>query len=104
MKRLAFRMQLKPGFEQEYKRRHIAIWPELLQLLKAKGIEEYSIFLDKPTLALFGVLKIENGDSIQELRTEEVMQRWWFYMKDIMETNEDHSPLSVPLEEVFYMP
>jgi L-rhamnose mutarotase len=32
------------------------------------------------------------------------MQRWWSYMKDIMETNADASPVSIPLKEVFYMP
>ncbi|MGD9557087.1 MAG: L-rhamnose mutarotase [Mangrovibacterium sp.] len=31
------------------------------------------------------------------------MKRWWAFMADIMETNPDHSPLTVPLEEVFYM-
>ena len=29
MKREAFKMFLKPGFEKEYEKRHAAIWPEL---------------------------------------------------------------------------
>ncbi|MEI6088794.1 MAG: L-rhamnose mutarotase, partial [Bacteroidota bacterium] len=33
-----------------------------------------------------------------------VMQQWWLYMGDIMETNSDHSPVSIPLKEVFYLP
>jgi len=32
------------------------------------------------------------------------MQKWWTYMKDIMETNDDHSPVSTSLKEVFYLP
>jgi L-rhamnose mutarotase len=32
------------------------------------------------------------------------MKKWWAYMKNIMESNPDNSPVSVPLEEVFYMP
>ena len=32
------------------------------------------------------------------------MQKWWAYMKDIMETNADNSPVSTSLEEVFYLP
>ncbi|MGB9142439.1 MAG: L-rhamnose mutarotase, partial [Aestuariivirga sp.] len=39
-------MFLKPGMEAEYKRRHDEIWPELLDLLHAAGISEYSIYLD----------------------------------------------------------
>ncbi|RYE98628.1 MAG: L-rhamnose mutarotase, partial [Oxalobacteraceae bacterium] len=42
----AFRMQLKPGQVEEYKRRHDAIWPELSQALVDAGIYDYSIFLD----------------------------------------------------------
>ncbi|MFX7845269.1 L-rhamnose mutarotase [Acinetobacter baumannii] len=32
------------------------------------------------------------------------MKKWWHYMKDIMETNSDESPVSIPLKEVFYLP
>jgi L-rhamnose mutarotase len=52
MDRVAFKMKLFPGFEQEYKKRHDAIWPELSALLKETGISEYSIFLDEETNSL----------------------------------------------------
>lgn len=104
MKRIAFKMQLKPGFEQEYKRRHDEIWPELSALLKSKGIAEYSIFLDKTNLSLTGILKIDDPAKMDELPAHDIMKRWWTYMKDIMDSNPDHSPVAVPLEEVFYMP
>lgn len=101
MPRLAFKMQLYPGQEAEYQRRHDAIWPELSELLKKAGISEYSIFLDPETLALFGILQIEDATSMEELPAHPVMQRWWAYMGDIMETNPDQSPRSIPLREVF---
>ena len=34
MKREAFKMFLKPGFEKEYEKRHAAIWPELKKNVK----------------------------------------------------------------------
>jgi L-rhamnose mutarotase len=97
-------MKLLKGCEAEYMRRHDALWPELHVLLKASGIEDYSIFLDEETNYLFGCLTIDDATKLDNLPKHEVMQRWWTYMKDIMETNEDHSPLSVSLKEVFYMP
>ncbi len=97
-------MQLHKGFEEEYKKRHDALWPELEQLLKATGIHEYSIFLDETTNSLFGVLKAENPQALDNLPQQPVMQWWWAYMKDIMETNPDNSPVSIPLKEVFYLP
>lgn len=102
--KLAFKMKLFPGKEAEYKKRHDEIWPELQALLKGAGISDYSIFLDEETLSLFGVLTITDPVNMTSLPQQEVMQRWWAYMADIMESNADHSPVSVPLVEVFYLP
>ena len=104
MSRLAFKMKLFPGFEEEYKKRHDEIWPDLVELLKQSGISDYSIFLDEETNSLFGVLDITDAKNMDNLPQHEVMQRWWKYMADIMESNPDHSPVSVPLKEVFYLP
>ena len=104
MTRIAFKMKLFKGNEEEYKKRHNEIWPELKQLLKASGISEYSIFLDKETNTLFGVMNAKNQPSLDKLASEPVMKKWWAYMKDIMESNPDNSPVSKSLEEVFYLP
>lgn len=104
MQRIAFKMKLFYGCKDEYKKRHDAIWPELKTLLKESGIEDYSIFLDEETHILFGVLKIEKALKLDELPHHPVMKRWWAYMKDIMESGPDNSPVSVPLKEVFYLP
>ena len=104
MPRVAFKMKLHQGQEQEYKKRHDALWPELNQLLKSTGISNYSIFLDEATHDLFGVMEIEDQKALNELPHHPVMKKWWAYMNDIMDTNEDHSPVSIPLKEVFYLP
>ena|SRR3954471_2920839 len=104
MHRIAFKMKLLKGKEAEYKSRHDAIWPELKSLLKTTGIEDYSIFLDEETNVLFGVLKVEDTLKLDELPHHPVMKKWWAYMKDIMETNEDNSPVSVRMNEIFYLP
>lgn len=104
MKKIAFKMQLHQGKIEEYKRRHDEIWPELVDLLKSVGIEDYSIFLDEETLALIGVLKIEDSLKLEELPRHPVMQKWWAYMGDIMDANPDNSPVSISLKEIFYLP
>ena len=103
MKRLSFKMHLLEGKKDEYIKRHNEIWPELLQLLKDAGISEYSIFLDEETNTLFAFQKVSGAGSSQDLGQTEIVQKWWAYMADIMETNPDNSPVSIPLEEVFYM-
>lgn len=103
MQRLAFKMKLNPGQKEVYIKRHNAIWPELKQLLKDSGVSEYSIFLDEETNTLFAFQKVTGKGGSQDLATNPIVKKWWDYMADIMNVNPDNSPVSVPLEEVFYM-
>ena len=102
-KRLAFKMKLNPGMLEEYKKRHDDLWPELHKLLKNNGLSEYSIFLDEETNILFAFQKQAGDQGSQDLGKTEIVQKWWKYMADIMETNPDNSPVSKELVEVFYM-
>jgi L-rhamnose mutarotase len=103
MKRFGFKMKLCPGCREEYKKRHNEIWPELVELLKSNGIGNYSIFLDEETNTLFAYQEQSGESSSQDLGATEVVKRWWNYMADIMETNPDNSPVTKPLDPVFYM-
>jgi L-rhamnose mutarotase len=104
--RVAFTMKLRDNVIDEYKRRHDAIWPELVALLHEHGISNYSIFLDERTLTLFAVQNLSTTtatSSNERLRANEIMQRWWTYMADLMITNDDRSPITQPLELIFHM-
>ncbi len=103
MKRLAFKMKLNPGQKQAYIKRHKEIWPELKKLLKASGVREYSIWLDEETDTLFAFQKVSGDGGSQELADNPIVKKWWAFMADIMETNADNAPISLPLEEVFFM-
>lgn len=103
MKRFGFKMIMKPGCREEYIKRHDEIWPELAKMIKESGVFDYSIFLDEETNILFAVQKISGEQSSQDLGVNPVIAKWWAYMKDIMETNPDNSPVTIPLEEVFHM-
>ncbi|MEO5715574.1 MAG: L-rhamnose mutarotase [Luteolibacter sp.] len=102
MKRAAFKMKLKPGFEAEYEKRHDEIWPELSKLLSESGVSDYSIFLDRETLSLFAVQKLSDSNTADFLPSNPIVKKWWAYMAEIMETNPDNSPVSTPLPEVFH--
>ncbi|MEO5907945.1 MAG: L-rhamnose mutarotase [Ginsengibacter sp.] len=102
--RIASKMKLLKGFDAEYKKRHNELRPELKALLKETGISDYSIFLDKETNDLFAYFTIDDDKNLDNLPNQPVMKKWWAYMKDIMETNDDNSPVSIPLKEVFYLP
>ena len=103
MPRLAFKMFLNHGQRDEYKRRHDKIWPELRALLKQSGVSNYSIHLDPETNVLFAYLERPDNHAMDALPDHPVMKRWWTHMQDIMSANSDGSPVSAPLEEVFYL-
>lgn len=103
MQRLAFKMKLKQGQKAAYIKRHNEIWPELKALLETAGISEYSIFLDEATHTLFAFQKVSGEGGSQDLARHDIVQKWWDYMADIMDVNPDNSPVSIPLEEVFYL-
>jgi L-rhamnose mutarotase len=103
MKRAAFVMKLKAGFEEEYRKRHASLWPEMKKALRDAGISDYSIFLDPETLCLFAVQKRAEGSTADGLVGHPTVLKWWRHMKDIMETNPDSSPVSRTLIEVFHL-
>ncbi len=103
MQRYAFKMALNPGAADEYRRRHDAIWPELTALIKAKGVSNYSIFLDPETNTLFACLERPERHGMDDLPLDPVMRRWWASMTDIMAANPDGSPVTAPLIEMFHL-
>jgi L-rhamnose mutarotase len=101
--RKAFRMAVNPQEAIEYERRHSPIWPELQEVLRAHGVHDYSIFLDETDGSLFGYVEIEDEARWEAIAQTPVCRRWWTHMRDIMPTNPDDSPRSVPLREVFHL-
>jgi L-rhamnose mutarotase len=98
----AFKMQLKPGVVEEYRRRHDELWPDLAAALDGAGIFDYSIFLDEQSLSLFAVLKIRDGAPIAELPQQPVMKRWWDYMAELMEVEPGNRPKEWALPQLFH--
>jgi L-rhamnose mutarotase len=104
MRRQAFRMRLKPGTIDEYRRRHDEIWPELVAGLREAGISDYTIFHEPETNSLFAVRIVRDDDRLAEFMDSPVFRRWREYMLDIMESDaEGNAVASTRLTEVFHM-
>ncbi len=103
MRRAAFTMQLKPGCEAEYQKRHDEIWPELVRELEDAGVRDYSIYLDRKTLTLFAFQKLKDHDTSAHLPQTAIVKKWWKFMGDLMLTNPDNSPVTGELVEVFHL-
>jgi L-rhamnose mutarotase len=103
MIRKAFVMSVNADAHEEYERRHNPIWKELEDVLKKHGVSNYSIFLDRETNRLFGYAEIESEELWAQIAETEECRRWWAFMKDVMPTNDDNSPVSNDLAEVFHL-
>lgn len=96
----AWILEVRPGYEDEYKRRHAEIWPEMVEALKSAGISNYSIF--RHGLTLFGYFETDDLKStIEKLNQSEVNGRWGEWMDPIMRVESDPStqfPYLLPLQ------
>ena len=100
MARYAWVLEVRPGYEKEYKRRHDEIWPEMLDALRSAGIRNYSIF--RHGLTLFGYFETDDLEKTQKYLAEsETNRRWSEWMDPIMKVDIDPStdfPYLLPLQ------
>lgn len=104
MDRYAWKAVLKPGMKEEYKRRHDAIWPEMVALLKAAGIRNYTIW--NVGDELFGYYECEKGlDYAASVQAESpIVDKWSQYMEDVMTMPLDPDTGVQPkLERMFFL-
>lgn len=103
MIRKAFLMTVNPDAHEEYERRHRPIWADLEAVLKSHGVHNYSIYLESSTSQLFGYAEIGSEERWAAIADTDECKRWWAFMKDIMPSNADNSPISKELTEVFHL-
>lgn len=101
--RKSFKMRLHPGMEQEYKRRHDALWTEMKEMIREHGGHNYSIFLDRDTGILYGYIEIEDEAKWAASADTAVCRKWWDYMAPLMDVNPDNSPVSEELPMMFHL-
>lgn len=96
-----FKMKIKAGMGEVYKKRHAKIWPEMKQALEDSGIVDYVIFYEEETGLLFAYQNLENDNTAHNLKHNPIMQHWWNSMADIMIVNPDKSPVVSELKIVY---
>ena len=88
MTQYAWVLEVRPGYEDEYKKRHDQIWPEMLEALKQAGIRNYTIF--RHGLTLFGYFETDDlKKTIASISGSPVNRRWGEWMAPIMKIEAD---------------
>ncbi|HEX6546405.1 MAG TPA: L-rhamnose mutarotase [Bryobacteraceae bacterium] len=103
--RVCFCLQVKRDRLAEYKERHQAVWPEMLDALRRTGWHNYSLFLREDGL-LVGYLETENFEqALAGMAAADVNTRWQREMASFFENTGGKNPDESmrPLEEVFHL-
>ncbi|WP_456695885.1 L-rhamnose mutarotase [Aeromicrobium sp. P5_D10] len=105
MRRVCFQLQVKADRIAEYKVRHAAVWPEMLQALAETGWHNYSLFL-RPDGLLIGYFETPSlADAQAGMARTEVNDRWQAEMSEFFVDLGDAAPDTgfIELEEVFHL-
>ena len=76
MPRICFTLQVAPDRLDEYRRRHAAVWPEMLEALRAAGWRDYSLFLRDDGLLIGYVVTDDFATAQAKMAATEVNERW----------------------------
>jgi L-rhamnose mutarotase len=105
MQRVCFQLQVKPDRLEEYKSRHRAVWPDMLEALAASGWSNYSLFL-RPDGLLIGYFETTSLEAaVSAMNRTEVNDRWQAQMRDFFIDLDGRAPDQgfLVLEEVFHL-
>jgi L-rhamnose mutarotase len=104
-RRYCFLLRVRPDRMEEYKRRHQAVWPEMLQALAETGWRNYSLFLHDDGL-LVGYVEADDLEaSLAAMARTDVNARWQAEMAPFFMDLDGRGPDEglVLLEEVFHL-
>jgi L-rhamnose mutarotase len=76
MTRVCFTLQVNPDMLDEYRRRHAAVWPEMLTALRDAGWRDYSLFLADDGLLVGYFLTDDLAAAQAAMAATEVNERW----------------------------
>lgn len=105
MERVCFKLRVRPDRLEEYKARHRAVWPEMLEALRATGWRNYGLFLEDDGL-LIGYLETEDFEAaLAGMEATEVNGRWQAEMAEFFELPSGEHPDTglQRLPEVFHL-
>ena len=108
MRRMGMLIGIKPDKIAEYKAYHADVWPDVLEMITACGIRNYTIFLREPENLLFATFEYHGTDfaaDMEKMKQDEATQRWWAIhdpMQEPLATRKEGEHWA-PMEEVFHV-
>jgi L-rhamnose mutarotase len=103
MERLCFTFEIKPGTEDEYKRRHDEIWPELVEAIEDAGLSNYTLFRRGTSVVGYAECEPDVATCFARLGASEVNRRWAEWFEEIIVSLVDEDGNLFRLDEVWHL-
>ena len=103
MERMCFKFEIYPGQEDEYKRRHDEIWPELVQDIQAAGLRNYSLFRSGQEIVAYVECHPDVATCFEKLSTSDANARWSEWFQDVIVALADDDGQLFRLGEVWHL-
>ena len=105
MKRFGWVAKVRPAQYEAYKRLHADVWPDVLKMIKACNLRNYSIFHKDGYL--FSYFEYHGGDfaaDMARMAADPTTQKWWDVCKPCQVPLETRGPSEwwADMEEVFH--
>ncbi len=106
MTRYGMMIRIKPGYEEQYRRYHAAVWPEVLEMIRECHIENYSIYWKDDLL--FSYFEYHGDDfnaDMARMAAHPKTREWWAIMQPMQQPLESRKPGEwwAEMEEVFHL-
>jgi L-rhamnose mutarotase len=103
VERVCFTFEIRPGTEDEYKKRHDEIWPELVDAIKDAGFANYSLFRRGTTVVAYVECHPDAATAFGALGPQEVNARWATWFEDVIVSLTDENGNLYRLDEVWHL-
>jgi L-rhamnose mutarotase len=103
MERFCFTFDIRPGTEDEYKRRHDEIWPELVETIKGAGLSNYSLFRRGTTIIAYCEAEPDAATAFAKIGESPHNARWSEWFTDIIPSLTGPDGQLVDYQEVWHL-
>jgi L-rhamnose mutarotase len=103
VERFCFTFEIRPGTDEEYKRRHDEIWPELVEAIRDAGIRNYSLFRRGSQVIAYCECHPDAETAFAKIGATDVNRRWSEWFEDVIVRLVDEEGNLLRAEEVWHL-
>jgi L-rhamnose mutarotase len=103
MERLCFVVELYPGTEEEYERRHDEIWPELVEAIRASGFRNYTLFRRGTQVVGYVECHPDVATAFSTIQPNGINKRWAKWFEDVIVELADENGDLIKMDEVWHL-